>query len=370
MSSSWTDLYLRPTILAVLCFLIFNFSTVIYKARLTIQGVSYLFFCHDKKWAKQPDPKLAFEPIIAANEVDTKVEKKTLIFVRHGESTWNDTFNKGAHRSALVFAIGYIPGIIKSLLYEFYLLLSGKIDSWFYDSPLSHLGLAQVQELADFLNSSKEDATSNTTCMDKSFSEEERKLILQILRNDPNAPPSKLVSSNLRRALSTIAAAFQDRLLRDPQESILILPSLQEISRNPDTLSITPSQTKVKPSWIESSSKVCDFASIFSKQVDMQFHHGNKPIDTNGMKRMLEFCNNVYSSRLPEDYIVVGGHSIWFRSFFREFLPNGSDHVGKVKKIVNCGAIKFDLWRMTTDDGRYKYMMDEDSIRVVFGGFK
>ena len=343
----------------------------IYKIRLSIQGISYFFFCHDKKWTKQPDPKLAFAPIIDANEVESKVEKKTLIFVRHGESTWNDTFNKGAHRSALAFAIGYIPGIIKSLLYESYLLLSGKIDSWFYDSPLSYLGLSQVQELADFLKSSKdEDDTSTKQKMDQTFSEEERRLLLQILRNDPNAPPSKLVSSNLRRALSTVAAAFQDRLLRDPQESILILPSLQEISRNPDTLSITPAQTKVKPSWIEVSSKVCDFQSIFSKQVDMECHIGNKPIDTNGLKRMLEFCHVVFSSRLPEDYIVVGGHSIWFRSFFREFLPRDSDHVGKVKKIVNCGAIKFDLWRMTTEDGRYKFMMDEDSIRIVFGGFK
>ena len=162
---------------------------------MTIQGISYFFFCHDKTWDKQPDPFETFGPIVAANEVETKVEKKTLIFVRHGESTWNDTFNKGSHRSLLVFIIGYIPGLIKSLLYEFYLLISGKIDSWFYDSPLSHLGLSQVKALADFL--------SKDPVNDKSLSEEERHLI-QILRNDPNAPPSKLVSSNLRSAPSRV----------------------------------------------------------------------------------------------------------------------------------------------------------------------
>jgi hypothetical protein len=328
---------------------------------LTIQGISYFFFCHDKSWPKQTDPQEIFAPIIKANEFNSKIEKKTLIFVRHGESTWNDTFNKGAHRSALAFAIGFVPGIIKSLLYEFYLLISGKIDSWFYDSPLSHLGLSQVKALAAFLN---QDPVN-----DKSLSEEDRR-ILQILRKDPNSPPSRLISSNLRRALSTVAASFQERLLRNPQESILIVPSLQEISRNPDTLSITPSLTKVKPSWIEQSSDVCDFNSIFTKQVDMQYHMGNKPIDTNGMKRMMEFNKKVFSSSLPEDYLIIGGHSIWFRSFFREFLPHGIDHVSKKKKIVNCGAIAFDLWKASTDDGKYNFMIDEKSIRVVYGGFK
>ena len=225
------------------------------------------------------------------------------------------------------------------------------------------MGLTQVKSLADFLN-------QDPTTFDKSLTEVEKRLI-HILRNDPDSPPSKLVSSNLRRALSTVAAAFQERLLRDPQESILIMPSLQEISRNPDTLSITPAQTKVKPSWIECSSDVCDFNSIFTKHVDMKFHNGNKPIDTNGLKRMLEFCNKVYSSScLAEDYIIVGGHSIWFRSFFKEFLPRESVHVGKKKKIVNCGAVAFDLWKTTTDDRRSKFMIDEKSIRVVYGGFK
>ena len=331
----------------------------IYKLKLTLQGIAYFFYCHDKKWPKQPDPEDIFQPIIAANDVESKVEKKTIIFIRHGESTWNDTFNKGSHRSAAEFAIAFIPGIIKSLLYEFYLLISGKIDSWFYDSPLSYLGLSQVQELANFINQDP----------NKLSSSEDERHIMKILRKDPNAPPSKIVSSNLRRALSTVAAAFQKRLLQNPHESILIIPSLQEISRNPDTLSITPAQTNVNPSWIDQSSTICDFKAIFSKQVDMEYHKGNKPIDTNGFKRMNEFCHVVFSSTLPEDYIIVGGHSIWFRSFFKEFLPRASIHDGKKKKIVNCGAVAFDLWKTTTDDGK-SFMIDEKSIKVVYGGFK
>lgn len=102
----------------------------------------------------------------------------------------------------------------------------------------------------------------------------------------------------------------------------------------------------------------------------MSYHRGNKPIDTNGLKRMMEFNTEVFSSTLPEDYIIVGGHSIWFRSYFREFLPNGSDFVGKKKKIVNCGAVKFDLWKTSTDDGKFMFMIDEKSVSVVYGGFK
>ena len=74
------------------------------------------------------------------------------------------------------------------------------------------------------------------------------------------------------------------------QEKILIIPSLQEIryvtkidvtkgrwfhfcphnfpfpnqiSRNPDTLSITPAYTPIQASWIDKTAKVCDFQDIF-----------------------------------------------------------------------------------------------------------
>ena len=65
---------------------------------------------------------------------------------------------------------------------------------------MSELGLRQANELARFL---KQHPTNKI---------EERHL--SILRADPGAPPSKIVSSNLRRAVSTMAAGFRDRLSR------------------------------------------------------------------------------------------------------------------------------------------------------------
>ena len=354
MTTSVMEYLMRPFILAVLCFLIFNFGTVVHKTKLTVQGIAYLIFCNDKSWEKQPDPKQYFQK---DGKNDPKIEKKTIVFVRHGESTWNDTFNKGPHRSAAKFVIGFIPGLVKACLFEFYLLLAGKVDSWFYDSPLNHLGLEQVQSLSTYLAKNPNEITNNPS----------EKLLLQILRKDPSAPESILVSSSLRRAISTVAASFQARLLRNPNESILILPSLQEISRNPDTLSITPAHTNVEPSWIDASDKRVDFKTIFSRQVNTHLHIGNKPIDTNGYKRMKEFCHVAFND-IGEEYIIVGGHSIWFRSFFREFLPRDSNHVGKKSKVVNCGAVSFTLCK-TNEGGVERFMIDEDSVNTVYGGF-
>ncbi len=87
--------------------------------------------------------------------------------------------------------------------------------SWFYDAPISHLGLGQIEELSKFLGQTPTDG-------------KEAKHV-SILRADPGAPPSKIVCSSLRRAVSTVVFAFKDRLARRPQEKILIIPPLQEI---------------------------------------------------------------------------------------------------------------------------------------------
>jgi len=341
----------RPLLLVVLALLFYNISSVIYKTKLTFKGISYLLFCNDKSWKKPQDPKTVLESAMK----EGNVEKKTIVFIRHGESTWNETFNKGSHRSALVFAIGYIPNMIKALLYECYLILTGKIDSWFYDSPLSHLGLGQANQLGQFLAQKQSEVTS-----------EEEKQMMAILRGEAITPSSKIVCSNLRRAISTIAAGFRERLSKNTSESIVILPCLQEISRNPDALAITPPFTPVTASWIEKESTIADFKQIYANQCNVSLHNGNKPVKSNGLIRMMEF--NEYAFQQTEDVLICGGHSIWFRSFFKTFLPYDSTHVSKTRKIVNGGTVAFTLLK-TEHDGKSVYMVDPDSIFVVYGGF-
>ena len=275
-----------------------------------------------------------------------------------GESTWNDTFNKGHHRSALVFVLGFIPGLIKSVMYEIYLTLTGQVDSWFFDSPISNLGLSQVDELAKFLSVDSPDASKRT---------KEEAEFVSILRGDAGAPSSKLLSSSLRRALSTMACSFRERLARNPNDKILVVPSLQEISRNPDTLSITPAHHTVQASFVDRSSKVCAFQDIYTNQTDMSLHIGNKPINTNGLKRMDEFCDFVFTS-VDEDNVIIGGHSIYFRSFFRTYLPYTVDHISKKRKVVNAGCVALTLLKASTPNGD-KFMIDPKSIKVIYGGF-
>ena len=118
----WTlEQFLRPAILLVCGMLLFNLPTFFYKTKMLLMTTKYLLLCNDKRWKTPPDPQTFFSD-------DKPVERKTIYFVRHGESTWNDTFNKGKHRSVLVFVLGFFPGLIKAVLYEYYLLLSGKLD--------------------------------------------------------------------------------------------------------------------------------------------------------------------------------------------------------------------------------------------------
>jgi hypothetical protein len=125
-SSSWTTApYLRAVLILVCAMWLFNLPTFIYKIGMFVRGVLYLSMCNDKSWKKPKDPNLVFAPLLKAEQ---KLERKTIYFVRHGESTWNDTFNKGSHRSALVFAIGFFPGLFIALLFELYIHLSGKLD--------------------------------------------------------------------------------------------------------------------------------------------------------------------------------------------------------------------------------------------------
>lgn len=219
---------------------------------------------------------------------------------------------------------------------------------------MSHYGLEQAEELAAFLK-------------DRPLDGPEAEHI-QILRADPGAPHSIFVCSPLRRAVSTMAVGFHDRFRRRPDDKILILPALQEISRNPDTLCITPPHTHIQASWIEKTSNVCDFQEIFSSQTDMSLYTGDKPVNTNGLKRMLDFCEFLFSPSVKDSHIVVGGHSLWFRSFFQMFLPYSVHHVSKNKKLVNGGIVVFDLMKADTRRGP-RFMIDPKTIRIVYGGF-
>jgi hypothetical protein len=339
----------RPLLLACVVTALTKPLATLRKVSLFKTTIEYLLFCNDKK-IKLPkdDPQNFFPPDFQPTEGNMK----TIIFVRHGESTWNDTFNRG-DRSKLSFILNFLPNLGKSIFYETYFLITGQEnESWFYDSPLSEKGLQQAQGIADFLRD---------VCIDYATPKEAE--FIQIMKG---VKPSVLVSSNLRRAISTMALAFLPRLEKNrEQEKLIILPQLQEMSRNPDALCITPAHQSIRPSWSDPN----ELTPILTNQIDSTFHTGNKSVDSNGLIRMQEFCRLAFEE-IKGDAIIAAGHSLWFRNFFKTFLPYSSVHVSKSKKIINGGCVGFILLRKFDEStSGYKYMIEPKSITVLYGGF-
>jgi hypothetical protein len=126
-NSMMKEEFWRPAGVLICGMMLWNLPTVLYKIRLIINAVAYFFCCWDRSWVKPVDPGSVFGPHLSRG---LPVQRKRIYFIRHGESTWNETFNKGAHRSLSVFAVGFIPGLIKAILYETYFFLTGKMDRY------------------------------------------------------------------------------------------------------------------------------------------------------------------------------------------------------------------------------------------------
>ena len=300
----------------------------------------HLILTRDNKWKKLGDPQETF--MIALKSPDS-IKKKRVYFVRHGESMWNEVFNRGLD-------LGIIWRFISSVMQEFHLLPFP--DSVFWDSPLSPLGIRQAVQLSRWLEHS-----------------DPKNMHASVLRGDSDAA-SLICSSNLRRAVSTTLTAFSGRLLRRSDEKVHILSSGQEITRNIDGYSLSAPGCYPTPSWVEVEQPELDkvVSAIYSgDHLDARDNQGNKPLSSNGLKRMTEFCNWVFNNDNAKDVpnIILGGHSLWFREFFKTFLPYKSSHEAKSKKLVNCGIVSFDL---ITLHGRY--VIDPDSIQIVYGGFE
>ena len=357
------------------------------KLKLIVNTFRYLALSKDKKWKKCEECPASFFPKAGGKDDGELivVRKKTVIFLRHGESTWNDTFNKG-DRKMLSFVIGFIPGIILSLATEWYFLVRGKSDeSWFYDSPLSKKGISQAEGVAKFLrNTDPKYATPNEAKFLRLVKGEETD---KTDTDESGSSRCVLVSSNLRRAISTCAIAMKDRLDRKiPGDKIVILQELQEASINPDAQSITPPFDKLVTSFMDSEG----VKNIYANQTDTSLNKGNKELGSNGGIRMQAFCSLLFATGDEgnkkkdddddddntgnllgnADHVFCTGHSYWFRAFFQTYLPRDFQHVCKTKKLVNGGVVGFTVCHTKVKaTGEDKYMIDPTSLTVIYAGF-
>eukprot|EP00048_Salpingoeca_helianthica_P015900 m.229267 g.229267 ORF g.229267 m.229267 type:complete len:336 (-) comp17712_c0_seq1:24-1031(-) len=300
----------------------------------------YRRFSKDKKWKKIDENHSAFSASA------TGVRRKRVVFVRHGESLWNFNFN----RSKLPHKM--IPRLLKSAVDELKLIFKGSNDSLFYDSPLSDLGAEQALNLRTFLQ--KHPASAGSTA--------------SILRGDESKVSCVIVASNLRRAISTALHAFWDRL-HTKEERVLVLPCLQEITVNPDALAISPPFSG--PVLSELEPRRSDGTNIergYRAMVDMSQHTGNKTVDSTGLDRMLQFNEWLFGANTA-DMVVAVGHSLWFKSYFNEFLPSAVTHELKTNKLPNCGMVEFEIECATvvnqvTQSSCAYYRVDPVSIKL------
>lgn len=319
------------------------------KLKLIFRAFQFLLLSKDKKWKKSEDDPASF----FKDFDDAKVEKKTVIFMRHGESTWNETFNKGDRKTGS-FVLGFLPGVVRSFAAEWYFLVSGKdSESWFYDSPLSQKGISQAEGVAKFLRDT-----------DPQYSTPKEARLLRLIKGE-GEERCQLTSSNLRRAISTCAIALRDRLDRRlGDDRILILEELQEASTNPDALSIAAPFSRPVASFTDSDR----VREVYATQCDTSKNIGNKPLKSNGLIRMQGLCKLVFSD-IEAGNVLCTGHSYLFRVFFQTYLPKDFDHVSKKKKLINGGVVGFTLLHAKTDAGESKYMIDPSTLVILYGGF-
>ena len=174
------------------------------------------------------------------------------------------------------------------------------------------------------------------------------------------APRSHVVSSHLRRAVSTTAVGLTDRFVaraaRSADDRIVLLPALQEILQNPDTLSIFSPGAEAGLTWCNDA--VPGLApGAFAALVDVWRNTGNKAVASTVLTRLRWFCANILDNVwLPLTTVVAAGHSLFYRSLFRVCLRRAMEHVSKRKKPVNGGTVQMTLREATLGDGGKEYV--------------
>ncbi|TDH65397.1 hypothetical protein CCR75_001363 [Bremia lactucae] len=309
---------------------------IFWKLQLYSIALLHLFFSTDKQWlqgtpnthASAIDENASVESTTLCMDPEASVVTKTkrIVFVRHAESEWNVIFNRG-------FTFHAIVRFVRSLGREWLLLPTN--DSILLDSPLSQRGRFQAHSLRDRVcNRPLYPIHDNTAPFyEHSPQEREESSLLRYLFSP--VPGSVVVASNLRRSIDTARLVSAARL-EVPGERIHVLSCLQEIGRNLDTLAIsTPHNIQPHEVLVQGPQGEKHHEELFS----VAENYGNKAILGSGRNRLFRFAQWIFKH--PSSVVIVYGHSLWFRAFCREFLPQNVNHEAKSLKIGNCHVVTF-----------------------------
>jgi len=336
------------SLLLSLLFGFLSFLVFVPKARLALWSNWYFFVSRDKKCRKPDDRVPDFK--------GDSAKRIKIVFIRHGESEWNAVFNVG-YKVFLPFRL------VRALIAEMTMLF--REDSLFFDAPLNKVGIQQAWDLLIFLSSQPAGCTVEGS-EKKPCAELEVQDLVSIIRGDVG--DSMICASILKRAISTALMCLSPRLLQRPDDKVHLMTALQELGRNVDSLSITPAKgTPVVPSAEGAMQKMGDLMTHFYKmRLNANRNSGNKNLGRVAKHRQEEFVKWVFEQKT--DCIIVAGHSLWFREFFKSYLPKQAQHVAKTTKMVNCGVIAFDFYKDAGHHG--SFFIDPKSIKEVRGGFE
>ncbi|CCW68971.1 unnamed protein product [Phytomonas sp. Hart1] len=266
-------------------------------------------------------------------------QKIRIVFIRHGQSVWNSVYNE--KNRDLPF------NIVRTLLLEIRYFFTQPLASGLIDSPLSAEGIQQSKELANFMQGAEGRISFDTST-------------------------SVILCSNLRRTMQTALIGLDPRL-KLSGEKIVVNSALQEGSRFIDTHSFSSESGKMAPMTFPGFEDPAKVLNMF----DARLNKGNKSIETDLNGRSDIFLSHTFGGTIVPaisgengaknlNEIIVVGHSIFFRNFFKRFLPRNSSHIAKKYKMENCAVVAFDLIRNVSTG---EVVIDENSIKPLYKGF-
>eukprot|EP01064_Diplonema_japonicum_P005562 TRINITY_DN13701_c0_g1_i1.p1 TRINITY_DN13701_c0_g1~~TRINITY_DN13701_c0_g1_i1.p1 ORF type:complete len:353 (+),score=43.30 TRINITY_DN13701_c0_g1_i1:33-1091(+) len=316
-------LVLHIALVLLLCILLAAlppFKGLAFKVRCYCVGTIHFWACRENVIG---NTDVTHKPATLKDQAD--VIEKEFIFIRHGESEWNEIFNRGK----MIIPINLLLGLLRELF-----CLPYKHRSIFLDSPLGDTGRSQAAHLASEL------------CKNPALSF----LAEQGIDRD-NKPKSVIMTSNLRRCVQTSLLGLKPRLEKS-RERVYVYSCLQEAARNVDTLCLTPA---TENPVVDD----CPFVDL----LDGTYNFGSKRWYERAVKRMNIFLK--FGFAREENRIIVVGHSLYFKKFFNTFLEGGP-HESKRKKLSNCGVVQFKM-QAGTASLVHTYRIVPESIEVLHG---
>jgi len=299
------------------------------KSLMWLKSSLFFWLCTDTYYKMKPRPAMPGTPL----------KVKTIVLIRHGESIWNYGFNNPAGFSIL--------RVFKLLLSEISIFM--KHDSYFLDSPLSQAGVNQAVGLRSYLSNTQ--ATYD--------------MYINILKTGK----AMILSSNLRRAITTTIISLYDRL-ENSTEKIHTMSNMQEITRNVDSFCITPAGCSPISSQLELTLKKkigVDMPEFLARRIQADAHKGTKGIFSNGEIRIKKFIASLFEK--SEENFIVGGHSLFFKEIFKGYLPKESKHDGKKLKMANGAAVGLQIGEFKDDEGKAVYQINEQTVQIIYLGF-